>query len=248
LNGSYRVTNLFSPSYFERSQPMRLPKNLFVALIVSTFVCGTAMAQPPEREGARRRGAGGPGGPGGASGFMRMLPVMIALDANQDGQLSSKEIKNATAALMKLDKNKDGQLTMDELRPEFNRDGGSPRGGRPGGPQGQAGRPQGQGGRPQGQGGRPQGQGGRGDFMLRMFEQRDANKDGKLSGDEIPAQMADRMERIDADGDKAISKAEMEKAMSRMSGRPGGAGRPGGRQGGGQPGGDRPARPQVEEE
>ncbi|MGB0595471.1 MAG: hypothetical protein ACPGLY_02080, partial [Rubripirellula sp.] len=129
---------------------MRLTKNLFVALIISTFVCGTAMAQPPEREGARRRGAGGPGGagglggPGGASGFMRMLPVMIALDANQDGQLSSKEIKNATAALMKLDKNKDGQLTMDELRPEFNRDGGSPRGG----PQGQAGRPQGQGGRP----------------------------------------------------------------------------------------------------
>ncbi len=90
--------------------------------------------------------------------------------------------------------------------------------------------------------------------MIRMFEQRDANKDGKLSGDEIPSQMAGRMERIDTDGDKAISKAEIEKAMSQMGGRtggggrPGGAGRPGGRQGGGQPGGDRPARPQAEDE
>jgi hypothetical protein len=44
-------------------------------------------------------------------------PVMLALDANADGALSSSEINNATASLLALDLNKDGKLTPDELRP-----------------------------------------------------------------------------------------------------------------------------------
>ena len=64
---------------------------------------------------------------------MRMLPVMQALDADQDGELSAKEIENAVAALKTLDKNKDGKLTEDELRPNFP-EGGRGFGGRgPGG-------------------------------------------------------------------------------------------------------------------
>jgi Ca2+-binding EF-hand superfamily protein len=80
-----------------------------------------------------------------------------------------------------------------------------------------------------------------------MFEDRDKNKDGKLSGDEISEQMAGRLEQIDTDKDGSVSRAEMEKMMSRMRQRGGGdrAGR-GGSEGGGRPGGDRPRRPEAE--
>jgi Ca2+-binding EF-hand superfamily protein len=42
---------------------------------------------------------------------------MQALDIDGDGELSSKEIENATAALKTLDKDKDGKLTGEELHP-----------------------------------------------------------------------------------------------------------------------------------
>lgn len=221
---------------------MRLTQNLFATLILCTFVCGSVMAQPPEREGRRRgpgaRGAGGPGaggpGGGGPGAFMKMIPVIAAIDANEDGTISSEEIANASAALKKLDKNGDGKLTADEIMPQ--------RGGQFAGRRGPgAGAPEGQGRGPAGRGpGGAQGRGG--EFFARMFEQRDSNKDGKLSGDEIPEQMAARLERIDTDGDKAISKAEIEKVMNRGGGR----GR-GGDQAG-RPGGERPRRPQAEDD
>jgi Ca2+-binding EF-hand superfamily protein len=44
-------------------------------------------------------------------------PVMLALDANRDGQLSAGEIANAPTSLKALDTSKDGKLTVDELRP-----------------------------------------------------------------------------------------------------------------------------------
>ena len=55
---------------------------------------------------------------------MRMFPVMVALDSDGNGEISSEEIKGAVAALKKLDKNKDGKLTEDELRPSFGGRGG----------------------------------------------------------------------------------------------------------------------------
>jgi hypothetical protein len=75
--------------------------------------------------------------------MMRMAPVLAALDADHDSEISAKEIANAPAALKTLDKNTDGKLTHDEFRPNFG----------PGGPGG-AGGPGGPGGRP---GGRPGG-------------------------------------------------------------------------------------------
>ena len=81
----------------------------------------------------------------------------------------------------------------------------------------------------------------RGEFMGRMFTARDADKDGVLRGDEIPEQMAARLERIDQDGDAAISREELKQMMERMreagqnGGRPAGAGRPG--DAGSRPGG-----------
>ncbi len=50
---------------------------------------------------------------------MQFLPVLAALDADKNGEISAEEIDNAAAALKKLDKNGDGKLTEDELRPNF---------------------------------------------------------------------------------------------------------------------------------
>src|SRR5664279_2059098 len=69
--------------------------------------------------------SGGPGRPPGGGGFGHHfrggppppMPIMTALDANEDGELDATEIANASAALKTLDKNSDGKLTIDELRP-----------------------------------------------------------------------------------------------------------------------------------
>ncbi|MFM7926510.1 MAG: hypothetical protein ACKO9Q_02260, partial [Pirellula sp.] len=101
-------------------------------------------------------------------------------------------------------------------------------------------------GRP-GEGGAPgaPGQGASPEMMKRMFENRDQDKDGKLSGDEIPPQMRERLSNMDTNGDGAIDKTEMEQAMKRLEGmRPGNRrpeGRPEGRGEGGE--GVRPRRP-----
>ena len=60
-----------------------------------------------------------PTGPADADARPRPTdPVMLALDANSDGNLSSAEIGSATTSLLTaLDANKDGKLTGDELRP-----------------------------------------------------------------------------------------------------------------------------------
>ncbi len=49
--------------------------------------------------------------------FMSYHPVLAALDADHDGEISSWEIDHAAAALKKLDRNHDGYLTADELVP-----------------------------------------------------------------------------------------------------------------------------------
>lgn len=90
---------------------------------------------PGQRGGpGGRRGAGGggrrPGG--GGPGLMRIHPVLMAIDKDKDGKISTAEMENATAALKSLDKNKDGELAGDEIRPNFRRQG--PGGGRVGAP------------------------------------------------------------------------------------------------------------------
>ena len=70
-----------------------------------------------QRRGAERRG----GGQGGGTGVIFRL-----LDADQDGQLSAKEIDNVVAVLKKLDENKDGILSAEELRFKGGRRGRNP--------------------------------------------------------------------------------------------------------------------------
>ncbi len=76
-------------------------------------------------------GFGPPGGPGGPGGFgPPRLPIMDAIDKNQDGELDESELTNASAALRTLDKNSDGALQGDEFMPAFRPGRGGPGGNR----------------------------------------------------------------------------------------------------------------------
>ena len=63
-----------------------------------------------------------PSGPRG--GFGRFDVASVALDTDQNGEISSEEIAAAATTLKTLDKNNDGQITADEVRPVM---GGGPR-------------------------------------------------------------------------------------------------------------------------
>lgn len=85
-----------------------------------------AQAAPPPSAGPRREGREGmrEGGPEGGPrpgfremNFIRIDPLLAAIDSDKDGVLSAAEIKAAPAALRKLDKDGDGQLTRQEFMP-----------------------------------------------------------------------------------------------------------------------------------
>ena len=192
---------------------------VLAAMVALVLVADAATAQPPGGGGRRPGGADGdrqPGGPGGRGSGFRFppSPMMSALDADKDGELSAKEIKNASDALKKLDKNNDGKVDRNELRPP--RPTGRSRGGRPG--EG-SGRPGG-------------GSGGRESFAERLMGF-DKNGDEKISKDELPERMQRILERVDTNKDDALDKEELKKMAVQFGRGPGG--------GGGR--GDRPTRP-----
>lgn len=216
---------------------------------------GRTFQKPSDAQGRGFR-PGGPMAAGdvrGAEMMSRMIPVIAVLDADKDGVISAKEIAGAADALKKLDRNDDGKLTIEELRPSMGQRAAMA-GRRPdfASPEGRG--PEGRG--PEGRGpesGRPGME--RVEFMIRMFTERDANKDGMLSGDEIPEQMAARLDRLDANGDGAVSREEVKEAANRIReagaggsrpqrGSAGAATRPEGR--GPRPGGEVPRRPAAD--
>ena len=179
-----------------------------------------ARGRPDPAGGQRGRGPR-PDSADAARGALDRIARLMEGDKNDDGKLSKDEIPAQFIFILRgADKNTDGFVTREELKAfadqmEQRRGDGTGRG-RPDAAQ----------------------------FAGRMFADRDANDDGKLSGDEIPEQMASRLERIDTDGDGSVSRKEFD-AMIRMRG---GQGRPGGAgpRGGGEPGGQRPRRPDAE--
>lgn len=89
-----------------------------VALLGCWFAASTRGAEGPPRRGEFRG------------------PLIAAIDANGDGELSADEIAKASDALKKLDKNQDGKLGPDELRGPMGPGPGGPGQGRQGGPGG----------------------------------------------------------------------------------------------------------------
>jgi Ca2+-binding EF-hand superfamily protein len=74
-------------------------------------------------------GPGGRGGPEGRRGegprgdinFIRMDPILAAVDTNRDGVISAGELRNAAESIRKLDKDGDGKVTRDEAMPFLGR-------------------------------------------------------------------------------------------------------------------------------
>lgn len=109
---------------------MRKPVAVLIAAVAVMGLVAVSLAQPSGEEPGRREG------PGPGRGFGPPMPVIEALDADRDGQLSAEEIAAASQALKKLDKDGDGKLSAEELRPRGFGPGGPGGPGFPGGPGG----------------------------------------------------------------------------------------------------------------
>jgi Ca2+-binding EF-hand superfamily protein len=136
-------------------------------------------------------------------GFDRPRPqsrLVTALDTNQDGTISSAEIKAATATLAKLDTNGDGKLSAEELRPAFG----------PGGGRGFGGEGRGRGGEG-GPGGTPAMSA---DDLADTLMAFDRNGDGTLTRTEIPERFQGLFDRADTNKDGVLTKEELKQSAT----------------------------------
>jgi hypothetical protein len=121
-------------------------------------------------------------------------PLIMALDLDRDGILSTEEIGRAPESLLTLDRNGDGQLTREDLRPGPHGTGELRRGPGP-----QVGQDDGEGPR-------------RGPPPPRpadpVFRTLDLDGDGILSADEIAASWKSLLD-LDADGDGSLTREEL---------------------------------------
>lgn len=174
--------------------------------LVLTVVIGTALAQ---------EGQNGP-----RPSFIRVSPILNAVDSNQDGTLSAAEIADSAAQLRKLDKNGDGRLTRDEGGVQF---GGA------------------RGGRPPGEEEIPPIPGPTAEELTNTLMAFDANHNGKLEKRELPARMQGMFDQGDTNHDGVLTRDEIAKLADanrqQVPGRGpgGGSGRGGGRGRGGGP-------------
>ena len=158
-----------------------------LAALASAGALSAQTADPTAPRGPRGPGHRGPGGHGGH-------PIVRALDADKDGEISATELANAKAALAALDKNADGNVSIDELRPA-----------RPTPPAGATTAPE---------GGRthPAGAPARGDQLSRPVDPvmlaLDANNDGGLSSAEINNAVAS-LKVLDANSDGKLTRDEL---------------------------------------
>lgn len=168
------------------------------SLTKEQFIKGmTAMAQ---NAGGGRPGAGQPEGRPGAGVPVPGGPVLRALDANNDGELSASEIADAAKALAKLDRNGDGKLTRDEIGPPMGAGGDRP-GARP------EGRPE----------GRPAAGGGAlAEEFLKRLQAADANGDKKISKEEAPDRLKENFDRADRNGDGQLDEGELKEVFNRL--------------------------------
>ena len=180
---------------------MKFKLQMLVTLVAVAFpMIASAQEDRKDRAPGKRPDMQRPGPGPGAGGFqggpmamLPMLPIMKMLDADQDGTLSASEIANASKALIQLDKDGDGIISVEEMRPDMSK-------------------------MPMGIAGPGPGANGQlnGAMMVKMFERSDSNGDGKLTGDEVPERMRDKLKMVDKDGDGSISKTEFAAMAARM--------------------------------
>lgn len=115
--------------------------------------------------------AQGPGGPGGGRGGPS--PLLNALDTNHDGKLSAEEITAAPKSLLKLDVNGDGSITADELQAPPESPIASP------------------------------------DDLSQQLMAFDKNHDGVLTRDELPDRLQPLFTRADANKDGKVTPEEL---------------------------------------
>lgn len=139
--------------------------------------------------------------------------MMVLLDTDRDGALSTEEINAAADALRALDKDNDGIVSSEELRPR-RPDRDRERGDRPEGGEGR--------------------RGGGGGFVMRL----DSNQDGVVTREEWAAGQDEQFNRMDRNKDGQI---DAEEAASGFGGRGGRENREG--RDGGEPRERRPRQP-----
>jgi Ca2+-binding EF-hand superfamily protein len=145
-----------------------------------------------------------PAAPRGAQPAEEAAAIFARLDANQDGFVTAGEVPEQQKALFERllrtdDANGDKQLSRQEFQSGLT-------------PDGNARQPLAGGGPP----GRP---GARGPETPRqMLERLDANRDGKLTSEELPERMRDAFARVDANGDATLSLDELARMMPQPPG------------------------------
>lgn len=147
-----------------------------ISAILALTTAGVLSAQTSETTTPRGPHRGGRGGFG--------HPIVRALDADKNGELSAEEITSAPAALAKLDANSDGTVAVDELRPT--RPAGAPT-------------------PPAGATARTGTRTHPDDLMMLAL---DANKDGALSATEIAGAVAS-LKALDANSDGKLTRDEL---------------------------------------
>jgi len=227
---------------FDANQDGKLEKDELPARLADKLTKADADADgaitKDELEKARQRLGGGAGGPKGVDELFKAfdkngdgvltqdeVPEKLAMriaaaDANGDGKITKEELEQARAAhegagggkpidkiFERLDVNKDGKLTKEELperladklmKADADGDGAVTKEELEQARQKMAGQ-----------------------FVDKLFERFDANRDGKLTKEELPERIADRIMKADADGDGAVTKAELQAAREKLGPRPG---------------------------
>jgi hypothetical protein len=124
--------------------------------------------------------------PGGHHSPPPVPPILAIFDTDRDGVISGDEIDGASDALAKLDRNNDGKITREELMPPRPEGANGPKGGKaPGPPPGRRPPP-----------------------PPPVIAALDANRDGKLSADELK-DAADALLELDKNGDGELSPQEL---------------------------------------
>lgn len=133
----------------------------------------------------------------------RILAAVKRLDTDRDGKLSKTEAARAPGLLRLLDRDRNGEISASELAAmNRNRSDSNPRSNRKSDTESA---------RPAPQTTQP-----RSTAANAIFARLDTDKDGKLTGDEVPARMRQNARQLDVNGDKAISAEEFLRAVRRQ--------------------------------